>query len=584
MTTGIYRKEPLFLAVCSEEPISFERLKRDLREFFSIPNDELVSLETDRLGAFYTPGYFEPLAGSFLNQQGEDAMTVSSHSIYEEECIQKPEHGLTRFFGRVHSGKADIADFPAPLAIFQVKKPSESVVCYNDSFGAGRIYYAREKNFTVVSNSIPAAALARRRQCESNEDFWAPYYCGGAVGEATFIRGISLVPAGSRLVIKPGTFSLRSTPLGTQLKQQINEPVKATGTLETLLSPLRALSQLIELPRPIVGLSGGRDSRLVAALTLNAGMAAQYQTWFPPKLETEIAAELVGALSQDVDWVSIDRSELKTDSPVGDLRSRTRDWFTFTGGDHWSTFIRRAAPPKNTTSQTVPDYSISGLGGEVTRGSLYLKSEAAAGDAEPALRRYIDRSLKYWPLISRDIRERSRILYQEALLESFVEGFNGFHALDLTEMNTNYRRMIPPPNPGIVAPLFSLSLARAAFGASPLERIRSQPLREITEMLVPEWIGKPYYHEVAATRNDPKDNKVTIQPTHWEVDRADFLESMEAALAVTEFANLTMGEVEKEIESPSDGRNRTNILFETILWHGAATEQVIDINRILRRP
>ena len=114
---------------------------------------------------------------------------------------------------------------------------------------------------------------------------------------------------------------------------------------------------------------------------------------------------------------------------------------------------------------------------------------------------------------------------------------------------------------------FSLPLAAFAFGFDPLDRIRAKSLRELTESLVR---NIPCYHEVATRRNDPRYSKVTIQPTHWEVNKSDFLESMEEAPALAKIDGLGMAVVEREIASPSDGRNRANTLFESLLWQSCA--------------
>lgn len=582
MAQGTYRREPLFLAVCAQGSYDFALLRSNVKSFFNVPSDVLACLETNRFSALYAPGYFEPPLGSFLNNRN-GVMTVTSHPIYDETCAKDSNHGLTRFFGRVHTGELNLEEFPAPLAIFQVKKANESIVCYNDAFGSGRIYYSNDDGVSIVSNSVAAVALARGEVCSRDEDYWSSYYCGGAVGDSTFIRGVSLCPAGTKLVIKPGTFSLQRTPLSSRLVRGAGEQRSLPETLAPLLSPLKVLSEHLSLQRPTIGLSGGRDSRLVVALTLTAAINAEYETWFPPDLETEIATDLVKRLSHKIDWKPIDRRHRPSENPSDPIRVRARDWFDFTGGDNWSTFIRRIAPERRCKTQVEPELSVSGMGGEVTRGSHYLRVEALEGNAEPGLRRFIERPRKYWCLLPPEVRERSRVLNQEVLLDGFIEGLDGFRALDLAEMSTTYRRSIPPPNPGIVPILFNLRLAQRSFEDAPVERLQSKALRELTELLIPEWSGVPYYHEVAEQRNNPGDNKVTAHPTHWESDKEDFLASMSDALRVTDFSQIDMATVEREIESPSDGRNRTNILFETILWHAAAEDQIHQINQLISK-
>lgn len=268
---------------------------------------------------------------------------------------------------------------------------------------------------------------------------------------------------------------------------------------------------------------------------------------------------------------------------MDDLGTRTRRWFRFTGGDTWSTYARTNAPKVDRSRQVSPSLTVSGYGGELSRGLGYLKKEAEKNAPENAMRRFADRATKYWVLLPEDVKRNARYQYQEELLNSFIEGTAGFQCLDVASINTRYRRTLPTPTSGVAGPLFSLMLAKQSFRYSPIDRANAKPIRDLTNALIPEWADVPYFHEVAETRNDPRDNKVTIQPTHWEVNEQDFLENMDYALGITGLAGISMDTVRREMENPTDGRNRTNSLFERILWHSAGNEQLVQINRLISR-
>lgn len=597
MANGVYRKDPLFLAICTDEPMNFAQIELALSEFFDIDSDELLAVQTERTVAFYVRGYYAPAKGSFVNFHDQSVLTVSSHIVYETEQLSDPVTGLTKLFSQIHTGERAIADFSAPLAMFQFKPRNESIVCYNDAFGFGRIYYARLPGMSIVANSIPAVAIARGEVCTSDQDYWATYHCGGVTGENTYIQGVSLAPPNCRIVIKPNAFSIKVNNIAEQLLRSRNSIDHRRKVVRSLGGPLRAVAEAFPNSQPTVGLSGGRDSRLVAALSLYVDCDCAFRTSYPPVLEVEIVEQLLSLRGDDHRWERVPATStgidpltgfridvgIAADAPLAPLQQRVSEWFAFTGGDNWSTFAR-TNPPLRDDGGKVPDgIFVTGMGGETTRGSWFLEEEAKVGNTKRALQRYIDLPKTYWPLLPEELRERASQLRAGLLLEGFIEGFEGFDALDYAQLMSNYRRSIPTPSAGVVSPLFSLPLAEYAFGFDPLERIRSKPLRELTEFLVPEWKGIPYYHEVAERRDDPKDNKVTIQPTHWEVNQSQFLEAMEEALASTKIDGLDMASVEREIETPSDGRNRTNTLFETILWRNSAEQQISALNRLLRQ-
>lgn len=256
---------------------------------------------------------------------------------------------------------------------------------------------------------------------------------------------------------------------------------------------------------------------------------------------------------------------------------RAEAWFEFTGGDNWSTYVRR--DPVRRTPIRLNTMALSGAFGDFTRGHYYTAMEVERNDAESAIRRFHRSFLAMRRFIPEDVRKRGANQIKATFDQMNEDGFDGFQSLDMSFLVNRMRRQLPHPAPNTLLPLLTPQMVSEIFWNDPMQKLNAQGLREMTNKLMPEWATVPYFHEAAIGTDPAVTNKVTIQPTYWEVNEADFLESVEYSLAANDFIHLDMDRVRQEITILPEGRNRTNVTFEYIFWHAGATALLRRINR-----
>jgi hypothetical protein len=212
--------------------------------------------------------------------------------------------GLTAVAGRVwprRDGWQDTAPVPAQLArrlqteplvtsadtlagVFMVASLSRqgSSALAADPLGLGLLYWGRSNDVVVLSSraSIAASILAEATGSTPRRDTFGVgwlAYTGYAIGPWTGYEGITVVPEGAVVEIDArGTVELRRRP----------QPAWRAGSEALAADPRAALAEVREeiatairtaLRHPLtqrsVGLTGGKDSRLILALLLADGVA-----------------------------------------------------------------------------------------------------------------------------------------------------------------------------------------------------------------------------------------------------------------------------------------------------------------------
>src|SRR5699024_5734117 len=249
------------------------------------------------------------------------------------------------------------------------------------------------------------------------------------------------------------------------------------------------------------------------------------------------------------------------------------------GGDHWSSFAR--SNPPDHVADPVP-LALPGSHGDLNRSHYYGKRDLSDGGAREALSRYLRNCARYRQILDAQVRDRGSQLVKEHILETLVDGFEGYYALDFAFLDFRVRRQFPPVAPSVVLPMLTTEMVMAAFWRSPSDKVSAAVAREMTARLVPAWNDVPYFHEVAEGGDPALTNKVSRQKTYWEEGEEDFYGSLEAALIATDFAGFSVDDARREISSIPEGRNRTNQTFEFVFWHHAAQQVLLDAEEVKR--
>lgn len=580
-----YSNQPVILiARCERGEGQAFGIKRRMAKFFQVGSDAITMKGTNGIYCFHIPGSYT--TGFGMEHHSTDyEFAGTSSPIIDRSILQDRSGQALLDYSRkaiidLNGGKPT----QTPLSLFYSYFCEGEAYGMNDSFGIGRLYYCVHNDLSAISNNIAAIAVARNLRSTSDREFWQSYYVtGGAVGEKTYIKDIKRAPGGTLIKVTNHGLKIRFPgSLETVILQSKDRSAEYDNAVNSAL-------ELISTARPLfqeslgIGLSGGRDSRFVTALALHSDLEFQSFTAVPPDLEADIAQQLHEKSHRSFKWEIRDRRlQATAGKPPPELTPilrRAADWFEFTGGDNWPTFMRKNAPRR--TPIQLRSMSLSGAFGDFTRGHYYSNNEVAAGNPESAIRRMQNSFLKMRRLLPVEEREGGVRQFAETFNEMADHGITGFHSLDYSFLVNRMRRQLPHPGPNVLLPMLTTSMVQEVFWAEPSSKLNANGLREMTNKLVPEWSNVPYFHE-AAIGTDPKvTNKVTIQPTYWEVDRDDFFSSVEYGVEVNDYFDLPTDAVDHEIANLPEGRNRANTFFEVIFWHAGSTELLNRINSVV---
>ncbi len=579
-----YRGSPVFLAVHERDSSRVDTIGRRLASFFGVRRDAIATARGATTTSFVILGANGPVASPWFSQTETD-LAVSAHPVMHERAFGDANStGLIGVVRDLVSNSSQIEDMPGAVSVMHHDTARDSVLAANDTFGVGRLYYRDSPGGAAISNSIPAVALTADAAEEQSRTYWDTYYVnGGGVNADTHIRGVDIAGPGSRIFIgASGRLVIRESHSVRQVLERAKDrPSDPDSLFASATTMLRTAAPFFKEPVSL-GLSGGRDSRFVLALALNAGLDVRTFTKTPPDLEADIAERLHQTCTKPFEWSRRDAANGSTKSysrkPTVPILERARDWFHFTGGDNWATFMRQS--PVERGRRFEKSFMLSGAFGDFTRGHYYLEQDMVPSGERTAVRRFLRAFERKPSLVPADLRIRGALQMQSNVLDSMLAGFEGAYALDYSFLVNRMRRQFPSPATGVLLPMLSPQLVSEVFWQPPQAKLASATVRDLTRLLMPEWDHVPYFHEAAVGTDPAVTNKVTIQPTYWEVDRRDFFDSVEEALAAVDIGNVTMDDVRDNLAALPDGRNRTNTVYEIMFWQYASVDEIRRINQI----
>ena len=167
-----------------------------------------------------------------------------------------------------------------------------------DLLGMRCVYTAATPAGTVLASSArlagDAASLLGRRCERSGASVAWTAFTGHHFGSRTGLDGVSTLEPGASLAFEPeGRVSTSSQPVWQPASSdaEIDLDGLAESARVGVLDELDAALSLSEEP-PVIRLTGGRDSRIVLAVALGAGVAHRfrYETVGPPRLQDVVVA------------------------------------------------------------------------------------------------------------------------------------------------------------------------------------------------------------------------------------------------------------------------------------------------------
>ncbi len=403
---------------------------------------------------------------------------------------------------------ASFLELAPPFTMAVLDPAEERLELFTDSIGVGRLFQLRLSDGWVWSNRPVAALLFAGVPAMAAPRGWSfAAACGWFMDDSTPYGGVLAVPGATHIVADGSRRQRTVSRIETTSVWSTDSPDTVEETAEALQDVARSVGRLWP-GRPTVDLSGGRDSRVVAAAFLAAGVDLKLNSHDAVPGEVEVAESLVRALPGTVEHV------VNRKPPGGPVRpqpvkpqplelvERARRWHRYAEGLRPASYLFHA-PPKNLTA--VDHLAIGGAGGEVAHGHFY-PADVLQLDELPLQRKLhaFGNRLQTRLTPTAGPAEPARAAVGEqierVLLTAVHGGIQNATMLDYFYVVERLRRWgTTGERSGVVSPLLIPAFVRAAFALDPAHRVDNALHGALVRRLVPEWADIPFFKPTAAT-------------------------------------------------------------------------------------
>lgn len=401
-----------------------------------------------------------------------------------------------------------------PFAIAMLDKRTDELMVVNDWLGAGRCLEVTFPEGTFWTNRAAAAHLFAGHEAQADQASWRVLAgAGWFMGRKTPIEGVRAVPPGSclratgdrvdrrRLGVLPALFT------APEPYEELRD-----HAAEQALEQVHLADELWE-GQATVELSGGRDSRVVAAAAVAAGSNARAITSDRTVGEADVALELMSRASGNLEHKlrKTNDEEALLDRP---LLERALNVHLLHDGMRHAQKVRgnQDMPRARPSSAT-----LSGHGGEIAHGFYYSTQRELwrirLGGSEERLKRAMKLFPKVRKLARRDCVDAATVATEEALAAAEEAGLSGPERLEwfyLTErfahrqgLASHAERLSVFATPGFVA---------AAFSMKPRDRMASRLHNDLVARFVPEWSDVGFFAPAEGSSSPTRRRKLWESP------------------------------------------------------------------------
>jgi hypothetical protein len=415
-----------------------------------------------------------------------------------------PYDAPARLARAVRRTPASFLELAPPFTMAVLEPESERLELFTDSIGVGRLFHLRLTDGWVWSNRPVAALLFGGVAAAAAPRGWSfAAACGWFMDDSTPYDGVLAVPGATHIVADGIRRRQTVTRIDTTSVWSTDGPDTVEETAEALQDVARSVARLWP-GRPTVDLSGGRDSRVVAAAFLKAGVDLKLNSYDAVPGELEVAESLVQALPFQVEHTTTGRNSTSPQpikpnpQPIKPppLVDRALRWHRYAEGLRPASYLFHAPPA---TLATVAHLAIGGAGGEVAHGHFY-PADVLQLDALPlndkvnafgnCLLARLTPTAGPGPLARAAVADQIARVLRDAVHGGIVNAtmLDYFYVVErLRRWGTTGERS------GVVSPLLIPSFVRAAFALTPAQRVDNALHRELVRRLIPEWGDVPFF-------------------------------------------------------------------------------------------
>lgn len=322
-----------------------------------------------------------PSGRALIDIDGERAVTFSGYVTHPALPSPWDATGLAR---AVTLSDRVVGSLGGMFALAQVNGDDGELLVWTSASRAAPVYWIEGPDYFAVSTRalMLSFLLAKAPRPAYRLATLVPFLaCGRFASDQTPFRGVQELPPNSRLSASPAGVTIRPTDdfertCGTVRPTSGDYDVLA----ELLLSSVRPLGD----SRVVCNLTGGKDSRLVAAALYHAGVDVTTQTnGFPESPDVLVAQRVAAALGLPHRTSPAHATGNGSDMVSVDLPARTRG--VVFGSDGMLSAYENLVPPQRFSPTPV---AVGGHGGEISLRDSFATGPISWETALDVLRSY----------------------------------------------------------------------------------------------------------------------------------------------------------------------------------------------------
>jgi hypothetical protein len=574
---------PAFLAIWSaadEVNAPLERVARCADHFFELDDAQLVNLSVSRnLGV----ASVSPRSSSFRQERivtTKQNHFVSTHFI--PALFSNPQKSSVEFVqdaARLLGDYSCLTSLPPPVGVVLHEQENDRIRIANDLSGSAKMYCFESSKTVIISNRAELISFALNRTLGANIDAWRQQSSfDWIVDDQCYNSELRMLEPGYSITMTPSGVAFNETHSFANLIKDKNrtssiQQVSFTGALKVIDDALMMSGGQVAS----VGLTGGRDSRTIAALLRHVEGEFTFHTGIPPNLEAVLAKELVEASRVKMPWET--RLQPGATKPATmSFADRSWLWFNRTGGDTWPSFVRN-----DFTGSRSASLVINGGGGEVLRGNFYTRADLENEDDRVA--EFVEQRGRYHPFLTVDARSAAKAASQQIIDSGRDAGLSGLHLLDWFYLRSKQRRRVPLPFSFTIYPLFTADLLAQAFLLPPSSKLSATFQRTLVDELAPEWNHISYFADIADQYPSDQTDKTETKPYFWENgERRNLIEVLEVGLAASKGIYVpTLLDTYRTVQRSDRSARLLQATADRIMWRVGFEENQRRVEDSLRR-
>lgn len=465
-----------------------------------------------------------------------------------------------------------------PFVLAHLDRGSASLAVHTDGLGIGRWFETRTAEGWFWSNRPLAALLFAGRRAEADPLAWRRMAaCDWPMGDATPYRGVRCLPAATRIVAGPQGCVTSSLDLEAHLVMRRTplSPSSVAATADALQAVARSVSSL--WPRtPVLSLSGGRDSRLVVAAFVAAGLEVKLKTYETTEGEVATARELVSRLDGRVEHeIAAPSTGRRRRDRYGAYRRALR-WHDVGEGLRPSVYLKDAAPAKVLQHRRA---LVCGIGGEFAHAPAHPSDVARLEKLPPErrLRAFAESLGTFFVLphgLSTQAREETHEQIWAVLTRAEATGVTDSKLFDWFYADERLRRWgMGGESAGRAIPLLTPQFVSVASGLTTAEANANALHRALINQLVPQWSDIDFYHATLRERLAAKRRRLwqeADQPLLSEIvaDPTDWADAFDVEQVQAVWADALAGRA----------AGRDELLLQRVIWRAAFSDHLRAVN------